>query len=210
MWSERLPENRSHGDSTQGGTRVFGSDRRCDGAATRAVQSHNRKEPMLQKPRNPKAAGIAYLLFACCCGCFNERSTTSVPLPRPVNTTGHPLTVRMMGNEFQWDIQYPGPDGAFDTMDDVRTHQHLHLPSDSPITIELRSQDFVYSLYLPHIERLELACPGQNFTLEFHSGAPATHELLGTQMCGFAHPNLIGDLVVHRLHDFDEWQNAVP
>jgi heme/copper-type cytochrome/quinol oxidase subunit 2 len=117
--------------------------------------------------------------------------------------------VRITGHEFRWHIQYPGPDGQFDTPDDLHTERHLHLPENAPTTLELLSKDYVYSPYLPHVELLEITLPGQKFTMEFDAGVPGKFELLGTQMCGYAHPNLLGDLVVHSSEEFEDWQKSL-
>lgn len=130
-------------------------------------------------------------------GC--NRPADTAPTPQPS------LTVRITGHEFQWLIRYAGADGVIDTEDDVLTRQHLHLPAETTITIDLRSDDYVYTLYLPHLDWIEAAVPGAPLTLAFDSGVPATHELRGSQMCGFTHPQLIGAVVVQERTAFAGW-----
>ena len=161
-----------------------------------------------RKQRGGSLSIVACLLLTACCGCSRGPLPATVRSSQPVSSPGAPLKVRITGHEFRWQIRYAGADEEFDTEDDVRTRRHLHLPPDSPVTLELGSDDFVYSLYIPHVEIFEFAYPGRIFILEFDSGLPSTHELLGTQMCGFAHPELIGELVVHVQDEFDEWLDA--
>ncbi len=108
-----------------------------------------------------------------------------------------PLTLRITGGDFRWHILYPGPDGLLDTPDDVMAQRHLHLPARRAIAIDLRSDDYVYSLHLPDREVTELAVPGKPYLLQFETENPGHYRLLGSQMCGYTHPELLGDLVVH-------------
>ena len=151
--------------------------------------------------RRHRYVGLLVAHFVLCVGC--ERPTSAPPVVE--TQPGPPLTVRITGHEFKWHIHYPGADGEFETPDDLRTQQHLHVPATTQVTIELLSRDYVYSLYLPHVDLLQMTFPGQSFPLEFDSEAPGAFELLGTQMCGYTHPNLIGKLVVYSQQEFDAW-----
>jgi len=64
-------------------------------------------------------------------------------------------------------------------------------------------------MYLPHLNLLEATIPGRKFTMEFDAGTPGTYELYGSQMCGYTHPNLIGNLVVHTRSDFERWLESL-
>jgi len=139
---------------------------------------------------------LAAFFCATCVGC--EFFTVS-----PLAET---LTVPITGREFEWHILYPGLDGQFETPDYVHTEQHRHLPENTPVTVELFSDDYVYSIYFPHVDLLEMTFPGRVFFMEFETGGPGKFELLGTQMCGFSHPNLLEDPVVQSMDCFDEWQ----
>ncbi len=145
------------------------------------------------------------LVLLPCFGCERPRPA----LPPLKKNLGPPLTVRITGHEFEWHIRYPGPDGRLDTPDDIETRRHLHVPADTRVTLALHSRDYVYSLFLPHADLLEVAVPDRRFTLQFETGEAGKFELLGSQMCGFAHPNLIGELVVHSQRDFDAWLREI-
>ncbi len=115
--------------------------------------------------------------------------------------------MRITGRDFRWHIRYPGPDQSLDTADDVVTQRHLHLPAGRDIQLELRSDDFVYSLYLPEYELVEMAFPNRPFVVEFRTASIKTSKLMGTQMCGFTHEQLLGDLVVESP---DDWRDHLP
>ncbi len=111
----------------------------------------------------------------------------------------------MTGHNFTWQLRYPGPDRVFDTDDDVLAQQHLHLPAETEVELDLRSDDFVYSLYLPEYELVEMAFPGRPFIVEIATYSAGKSKLRGSQMCGFTHKELLGDLVVQTPQDFRRW-----
>ena len=104
--------------------------------------------------------------------------------------------VRVTGEDFRWQIRYPGPDGVLDSDDDRFGERHLEVPARSTVHLDLRSTDFVYSFYLPDVPVLEVALPGQPVVISFPVGEEQTLELLGNQMCGYTHPELLGEVRV--------------
>lgn len=154
------------------------------------------------------SSAVVILAVTASSGCEPGDSGNSDPttLPAPTNTAHkESLVMRVTAEEFKWHIRYPGSDGRLDTPDDILTHRHLHLPENSDVSIDLQSKDYVYSFYLPHIGLVEVAVPNLPFTVEFHTAGPGTHELLGSQMCGYAHPDLLGTVVIHPSEDFKVW-----
>jgi len=90
--------------------------------------------------------------------------------------------VHMVGEQFAWNVHYPGPDGVFGrrdinlvssdnplgldrsdpyAKDDITTINQLNLPVDKPIIIELSSKDVIHSLNLPLFRVKQDAIPGQ-------------------------------------------------
>ena len=122
------------------------------------------------------------------------------------------IRVRVTGHEFQWHILYPGPDGRLDTSDDVRSMRHLRLPVGTNVTLDLKSEDYIYTLALPHLRLKEIAVPDLDFSMVFETRSAGTFPLLGDQMCGYTHPKLIGTLLVEPRADFESWcrQSAEP
>ena len=140
-------------------------------------------------------------------GCNGQHVRTDrPPLEQVWNPEpGIPLTVQITGNDFDWHIRYPGGDGTIGTPDDIPALRHLHLPIDTNVVLQLESKDYLYSLALPHWNLREIAVPDLTFTMEFHTDTLGTYELKGDQMCGFAHSNLMGTLVVQTASDFETW-----
>ena len=157
------------------------------------------------------AVGLTGLaLLAAVVGCERRAADPPVSVERRARPERSPLELRLTGSDFRWLIRYPGPDGQLDTADDLLARRHLNLPAGSRVTIDLRSDDYVYAFHLPDFDLIEAAIPDKPFRLEIDTGSPGTYELLGSQMCGFAHPELLGDLVVQLPDDFDAWLDDFP
>ncbi len=129
--------------------------------------------------------------------------------PSPTQAPHEPLRVRVTAQDFQWHHRYPGADRRLDTPDDLLTRRHLHLPTDTEIQIELCSDDFVYTLYLPDYELVEMAFPGRPYLMKISTRSAGTSGFLGSQMCGFTHEDLLGELVVMNPTDFRRWMQTL-
>lgn len=118
--------------------------------------------------------------------------------------------MRVTGSDFKWLIRYPGTDGRLGTADDPVTRRDLHLPAGADVSIELRSDDYAYSFYVPDREIMEVALPGSPWSIQLRTAEPERLRLLGSQMCGFAHPDLLGEVVVAAPAEFDAWLAGLP
>ena len=98
--------------------------------------------------------------------------------PSPENAT----RVRVVAQQFAWNIHYPGPDGVFGrtdvklvdeqsnplgldrsdpaAKDDVTTINQLHLPVGRPVLIQLSSKDVIHSFALQEMRVKQDAIPG--------------------------------------------------
>jgi cytochrome c oxidase subunit II len=99
------------------------------------------------------------------------------------------LVVHVTGEQFAWNVRYPGPDGAFgrtdlklidvqsnplgvdrsDPMakDDVTTLNQLYLPANKPIIVKLRSKDVIHSFGVPEFRVKQDAIPGLTIPVWF-------------------------------------------
>jgi heme/copper-type cytochrome/quinol oxidase subunit 2 len=116
-----------------------------------------------------------------------------------------PLEVILRGNDFRWHITYPGDDGQLLTEDDVHTQRHLYLPAGATVAVRLESDDYLYTVALPAFEVREMAIPDLLRHLHFKTTATGVSELRGDQLCGFAHSELMGTVVVLDRDEFLSW-----
>ncbi len=113
------------------------------------------------------------------------------------------LSIAVTGHDFQWEIVYPGRDGALGTADDLRSRRNLDVPAGATVTILLTSEDYIYMFELPELGLREMAAPELTFSVTFEPTEARTYELLGNQMCGYDHPDLLGTLSVHTPDEFN-------
>ena len=99
------------------------------------------------------------------------------------------LVVHVTGEQFAWNVHYPGPDGKFgktdiklidiqsnplgidrsdpDAKDDVTTLNQLYLPVNKPIIVKLRSKDVIHSFGVPEFRVKQDAIPGLTIPIWF-------------------------------------------
>jgi cytochrome c oxidase subunit 2 len=96
--------------------------------------------------------------------------------------------VRIVAEQFAWNVHYPGPDGVFGktdislispenglgldrndpaAKDDIVTINQLNLPVGRPVVIHLSSKDVIHSLNLPLFRVKQDAIPGQSIRVWF-------------------------------------------
>ena len=118
------------------------------------------------------------------------------------------VTIEMTGHEFKWRSRYPGEDGQLGSTDDVQAAQVIHVPVGANVEIVLKSLDYIYSLEVPQAGVKEIAVPDMTFTLRFEADEVGTFRLPGDQLCGYAHPDLIGTLIVDTQKDYRRWLDS--
>lgn len=115
---------------------------------------------------------------------FWVRNASALPEPGE-----NPVTVRVVAQQFAWNIHYPGADGVFgatrpDLMDDttnplgldyddphakddIVTLNQLYLPLGRPAVVHLSSKDVIHSFGLPEFRVKQDAIPGMTATVSF-------------------------------------------
>lgn len=99
------------------------------------------------------------------------------------------LTVRVVAQQFAWNIHYSGPDGVFGETrvalvdevsnpigldrespggkDDIVEINRMRLPVNKPIVVELLSKDVIHSFAIPLLRVKQDAIPGMNIPIWF-------------------------------------------
>jgi len=113
--------------------------------------------------------------------------------------------VRVEPEQFAWNAQYAGPDGVFDTADDVRVINDLHVPIGRPVLVSLKSKDVIHSFFLPNFRIKQDAVPGIVTHLTFEATKTGTYDIACAQLCGLGHYRMRGELTVDSQKDFDKW-----
>ena len=99
------------------------------------------------------------------------------------------LVVQVTGEQFAWNVHYPGPDRKFGrtdiklldlqsnpvgldrddpaAQDDVTTLNQLYLPVNTPVIVRLRSKDVIHSFGVPEFRVKQDAIPGLTIPIWF-------------------------------------------
>jgi cytochrome c oxidase subunit 2 len=132
--------------------------------------------------------------------------------------------VRVVGEQFAWNVHYPGPDGLFgrtdvslvDTetnplgldrkdpaaADDITTINQLHLPVDKPVIVHLSSKDVIHSFGLFEMRVKQDAIPGMDIPVWFVPNRIGEYEIACSQLCGLGHFRMRGFVSVRSDADF--------
>ena len=134
--------------------------------------------------------------------------------------------VRVIAEQFAWNVHYPGTDGRFgrtdlslvaadnpigldrsDTSarDDVTTVNQLNLPVGKPVIVYLSSKDVIHSFTLPQMRVKQDAIPGIAQPVWFTPTATGEWEIVCSQLCGLAHYRMRGFYTVQTAADFQSW-----
>ena len=138
-----------------------------------------------------KLVWVAIALTAVLSGCSGESD-------QPIDS----VKINVVGNDYLFRFQYPGQDQKIDTDDDRYGAKNLYVPENAVVLVRLDSHDFVYTLEIPELDLYEAVIPDFSFEKKFVAKSVGSHDLLGTQMCGYDHPDLIGKLIVQAPAEF--------
>lgn len=135
--------------------------------------------------------------------------------------------VRIVAEQFAWNVHYPGPDGVFGrtdmrllgstnplgldrrsdpaARDDVTTINQLNFPVGRPVIVHLSSKDVVHSFTLPQMRVKQDAIPGIAQTLWFTPSEIGEWEIACSQLCGLGHYRMKGFYAVQTESAFATW-----
>jgi cytochrome c oxidase subunit 2 len=114
-------------------------------------------------------------------------------------------TVRVIGQQWAWSFQQPGPDGILDTADDIRTVGEMHVVVNTTYHFELLSRDVVHSFAIPAFRLKQDALPGRTISGWFRPNRVGTYDIQCTQMCGIGHAMMAGRIIVETPQGHAAW-----
>ena len=147
----------------------------------------------------------------------------------PLNAAQKPLELRVVGEQFAWNVHYPGPDGVFGkanikfvnadnplgldpsdpaAKDDIVALNELHLQVDRPVLIHVTSKDVIHSFKLPVMRAEQDAIPGMEVGIHFtpiRTNKGEDWEIACAQLCGLGHYRMRGMLFVDTAADLQTW-----
>ncbi len=115
------------------------------------------------------------------------------------------VQVEILAEQFAWNIRYAGPDGQFDTPDDISTINQLHLPVGATAQIRLRSKDVIHSFFVPEFRLKQDAVPGLPTQVWVEPTRAGQYEIRCAELCGLGHYRMKGFVTTEPLANFQTW-----
>jgi cytochrome c oxidase subunit 2 len=135
------------------------------------------------------------------------------------------MLIEVTGQQFAWNVRYPGPDGMLGrtdhilasqenpigldksdaaAADDVLLLNQMYLPLDRAVRVQVRSMDVIHSFFLPNFRVKQDAVPGMTVELWFTPKEAGDFEIACAEHCGLGHYRMRGQLHVVATGEFDK------
>jgi cytochrome c oxidase subunit 2 len=119
------------------------------------------------------------------------------------------IQVEVTGQQFAWNIRYPGPDGRFGRIDprlvsdsggnplgldrrdpaaaDDVVRATLVVPAGRTVELVLRSKDVLHSFFVRELRVKQDAVPGMAIRVKFRAEKTGRYEICCAELCGLGH-----------------------
>jgi cytochrome c oxidase subunit 2 len=136
------------------------------------------------------------------------------------------LVVRVVAEQFAWNVHYPGPDGRFGTtsvslvspsnpigldrhspdgQDDIVVVGLLHVPVNRQVIVQLSSKDVIHSFGVPAMRVKQDAIPGLFAPVWFLPTRTGEFDIACSQLCGLGHYRMRGVITVESAEAFQKF-----
>ena len=127
------------------------------------------------------------------------------------------IVIRVVGEQFAWNVHYPGADGRFGETklslvtptnslgldrqspfgkDDIIVQNQMHLPVNRPVIVQLSSKDVIHSFGVPAMRVKQDANPGLSTPVWFTPTMTGVFDIACSQLCGLGHYRMVGLMTV--------------
>jgi cytochrome c oxidase subunit II len=134
--------------------------------------------------------------------------------------------VRVVSEQFVWNMHYAGDDGEFGrtdvslvrpenpvgldrrahhAADDVVTMGEMVVPVGRPVIVQLTAKDVIHSFGVPAMRVKQDAIPGMMIPLWFTPTQTGDYEIVCSQLCGLGHYRMRGILRVVTEAEYRAW-----
>ena len=147
----------------------------------------------------------------------------------PASSAPPAIVVRVVAEQFAWNIHYPGADGRFGQTrvslvtttnpigldrsspfgsDDIVTLDDLHLPINRPVMIQLSSKDVIHSFGVPAMRVKTDATPGLFSPVWFTPTLAGRFDIACSQLCGLGHFRMRAVITVESEKEYQDFLAA--
>jgi cytochrome c oxidase subunit II len=134
--------------------------------------------------------------------------------------------IRVVAEQFAWNVHYPGPDGLFGrtdasliapdnplgldrssehASDDVTAINQVVVPIGRPVIVQLSAKDVIHSFGVPAMRVKQDAIPGMMIPVWFTPTLAGDFDIACSQLCGLAHYRMRGIVRVVNETEFANW-----
>jgi cytochrome c oxidase subunit II len=145
---------------------------------------------------------------------------------REMPSENEAVVVRVVAEQFAWNVHYPGRDRLFgrtdaklvsadnplgldrndaNGKDDIASINLLNLPVDRPVVVHLSSKDVIHSFGVYELRVKQDAVPGMEIPVWFVPTRPGQYDIACSQLCGLGHYRMRGVVTIQTQPEFDAW-----
>lgn len=117
-------------------------------------------------------------------------------------------TIRVIGQQWAWTFQHPGPDNELDTPDDIFTVDELHIEVDKTYHFKLESRDVLHSFSIPIFRIKQDAVPGRSITGWFNAIVTGEYDIQCAEICGIGHGVMAARISIEDANQHAAWVAA--
>jgi cytochrome c oxidase subunit 2 len=138
----------------------------------------------------------------------------------------NPTVIKLIGQQFQWNARYPGPDNVFGSndvrfvantnqfgldysdphsKDDFTVVSELQVPVNKPVIVHISSLDVIHCFAIKPMRVTQDAIPGLSIPAWFTPVKEGQYLINCAQLCGNGHSSMHGYLKVVSQADYDKW-----
>lgn len=114
-------------------------------------------------------------------------------------------TVRVIAQQWAWSFVHPGPDGALDTADDIKTVDEMHVQANTLYHFKLEARDVLHSFSIPVFRLKQDAVPGRVITGWFRPTKTGTFDIQCAEICGLGHGIMAARVVIETPEQHAAW-----
>ncbi len=115
------------------------------------------------------------------------------------------VRIEITAHQWAWVARYAGPDGKFNTPDDIVTFNDVVVPEGTPILFQLVSTDVIHSFNIPNMRAKIDAVPGMVNRVWFEAKETGEFDIACAQHCGLNHYKMKATLTVLPRPDWEKW-----